>query len=158
MEFSRLFGNDSAGMADKFQITGPNVTVLQKGFNDIIYNSSDGINSYEQVTGGGGRRCSGQGDILAGTIAVFYHWAINAKDPNPAKVAAYAGVCLSVLPSYSVEIWKNSISIYHISGSYLVKKLNSHTFRTKGRSMCASDMIEKIHEVFEMYFEGKQKQ
>lgn len=131
VEFVRVFGNDSADLADKFEITGPNVTVLQKGFNDMIYSSSDGVNDYEQVSGGGGRRCSGQGDILAGTIAVFYHWAIKANDPNPAKVACYAG-------------------------SYFLKKLNSQTFRNKGRSMCATDMIDKIHETFEIYFENKQ--
>lgn len=132
VEFIRLFGNDGIGLAEKFKITGPNVTVLQKGFNDMIYSSTDGVNDYEQVSGGGGRRCSGQGDILAGTIAVFYYWAIKANDPNAAKVACYAG-------------------------SYFLKKLNPYTFRSKGRSMCASDMIDKIHETFELYFENKQK-
>lgn len=132
VEFERIFGKDEVDLDAKFKIVGPNLTVLKKGFSDLIYNS-DKINDYLQITGGGGRRCSGQGDILAGTIAVFYCWALQANDPEAAKVACYGA-------------------------SYFVKKLNPKTFLTKGRSMTASDMLENIHNTFEVYFENKQSQ
>lgn len=131
VEFERIFGTDDVGLDAKFKLVGPNFTVLKKGYSDIVYNS-DHPNDYLQITGGGGRRCSGQGDILAGTTAVFYFWALQAGDPEPAKVACYGA-------------------------SYFVKKLNPKTFETKGRSMVASDMIENIHTVFERYYENKGK-
>lgn len=132
VEFDRIFANDGDDMKAKFEIFGKNATVLKKGFNDTIYSSAGNSNDYEMVSGGGGRRCSGQGDILSGTVAVFYNWALAANDPDAAKVACYAA-------------------------SYFVKKLNMITFQQKGRSMIASDMIEKIHDAFERYFEGKQQ-
>lgn len=131
VEFERIFGKDGVDMDAKFKAIGENFTVLEKGYSDKVYNS-DKPHDYLQITGGGGRRCSGQGDILAGTTAIFYFWAMQAGDPEPAKVACYGA-------------------------SYLVKKLNPKTFKIKGRSMVASDMIENIHVVFEEYFEKKER-
>lgn len=130
VEFGRIFSDDGPDMAEKFKIFGPNVTVLKKGYSDMIYSSKDRANDFEQITGGGTRRCSGQGDILSGTVAVFYNWALAAEDPDAAKVASYGA-------------------------SYFVKKLNQFSFQTLGRSMVASDMLTNIHSVFERHFESK---
>lgn len=131
VEFDRIFGENGARLNEVCKIVGPNFTVLKKGFSDEIHSSDNPMDTL-QVTGGGGRRCGGQGDILSGVVAIFYFWATQVGDTEPAKVACYGG-------------------------SYFTKKLNPITFQTKGRSMVAGDMIENIHPVFERYFEKKDK-
>lgn len=130
IEFSRIFGDDKEGSDEKLCTIGTNVTVLKKGAADIIYSGADKLNTTLDVEGGSGRRCGGQGDVLSGSTAVFYWWALRAKDPEAAKVACYGA-------------------------SYLNKHLNSETFRLLGRSMTANDMIKNIHTVFDEHFEHK---
>jgi ATP-dependent NAD(P)H-hydrate dehydratase len=50
-----------------------NVTIVQKGEHDLIANGKDEILICKQE--GSNRRCGGQGDILAGTLGLFIHWA-----------------------------------------------------------------------------------
>ncbi|XP_039082610.1 ATP-dependent (S)-NAD(P)H-hydrate dehydratase isoform X3 [Hyaena hyaena] len=56
-----------------------NVTVVQKGERDVI---SDGEHVLECAHEGSGRRCGGQGDLLAGALGVLLHWALL---PGPKK-------------------------------------------------------------------------
>lgn len=128
VEFSRIFGKDDD--PKKFEEVGASVTILKKGFSDIVYSGTNKIGDSVNIQGGHGRRCGGQGDILSGCTAVFYAWAIAAMDPEPDKVAC-------------------------IGASHFVKKLNSATFALKGRSMTATDMIANIHGVFDELFEHK---
>lgn len=108
-----------------FNELGNGVTILKKHANDtILHQSTDEI----VVPGGSGRRCGGQGDILTGCTAAFYTWCIKANVPQASRIAAFAG-------------------------SYMVKRLNEHTFGIKGRSMVAGDMIENIGKVFNDHFE-----
>lgn len=132
VEFSRIFGdnNDANVLDGKFKEIGPSITILKKGASDIIYNTSEKSDDALQVTGGSGRRCGGQGDILTGCTAVFYAWAILAKDAEASKVACYGA-------------------------SYFLKQLNVATFRALGRSMTATDMIANIHTVFDQHLEHK---
>lgn len=155
IEFSRLFGNSLDKLDSTIEKLGQGVTVLEKvknlisesnefydwrwyfpfkifvtqGPNDQIYDTylNDKI---ECPSGGSGRRCGGQGDILGGVLSTFYFWAIDANEPTPATVACYAA-------------------------SVLAKACNQYAFQKKGRSMTASDMIEEIHNVFEDHFEYK---
>lgn len=126
-EFSRLFGD---AVEEHMKDLGRGITIIKKGFNDLIYNTTDGPEPFECPSGGSGRRCGGQGDLMSGVIATFYHWSLEKKHPNAAFVASYGG-------------------------SFLAKKCNEYAFSLKGRSMLASDMIEQIHRVFEDYFEIK---
>lgn len=126
-EFSRLFGET---VDEKIRDLGPDITIIEKGFQDRIYNSTNGAVSFECSSGGSGRRCGGQGDLMSGVIATFYHWGLEKKHPNAAFVAAYGG-------------------------SFLTKKCNEYGFALKGRSMITSDMIEQIHKVFDEFFENK---
>lgn len=126
-EFSRLFGES---VDEKMKDLGPDVTIIEKGFKDRIYNSTNGAVPYECPSGGSGRRCGGQGDLMSGAIATFYHWSLEKKHPNAAFIAAY-------------------------DGSFLTKKCNEYAFSSKGRSMVTSDMIEQIHNVFDQFFENK---
>ncbi|XP_063709562.1 ATP-dependent (S)-NAD(P)H-hydrate dehydratase [Culicoides brevitarsis] len=127
IEFSRLFGNSPNKLHSVIEKLGSGVTVLEKGPKDIIYDTTLN-NKFECAAGGSGRRCGGQGDLLAGVLSTFYFWAIDAKDPAPADVACFAA-------------------------SMLAKTCNELAFRKKGRSMTTSDMVEEIHNAFETHFE-----
>lgn len=125
VEFSRIFGE-----SEKLNEIGSTVTILKKGFADMIYSGEDKMSNIMNIEGGDGRRCGGQGDILSGCLAVFYAWAVKSADLEPAKIAC-------------------------VGASHFLKKLNSTTFKAKGRSMTATDMIEHIHPVFQEHFEHK---
>ncbi|XP_055624733.1 ATP-dependent (S)-NAD(P)H-hydrate dehydratase [Toxorhynchites rutilus septentrionalis] len=127
IEFTRLFGGERNPKAMHNEL-GEGVTVIEKGVNDRIYNTST-LESYECPAGGSGRRCGGQGDLLSGALATFYCWALASKqETSPALVAGFAAC-------------------------YLTKTCNSYAFKTKRRSMMCSDMIEQIHQVFQDHFE-----
>lgn len=118
------FGNVFGESVD-FGAIGGGVTILKKQANDtVLHQGADDI----VVPGGSGRRCGGQGDILTGCTAAFYTWCIKADMADASRIAAFAG-------------------------SFLVKRLNEHTFGLKGRSMVAGDMIENIGTVFAEHFE-----
>ncbi|KAH8272176.1 hypothetical protein KR018_005665 [Drosophila ironensis] len=128
MEFRRLFGEDPEESSERISILGEGVVVLEKGFNDKIHipQSSE---IHILPTGGSGRRCGGQGDILSGSLATFFYWTLQSKTENPAYVAACAS-------------------------SYFVKQLNTSAYQKFGRSLLASDMINEIPTVFMKNFEN----
>ncbi|XP_037024803.1 ATP-dependent (S)-NAD(P)H-hydrate dehydratase [Bradysia coprophila] len=126
-EFTRLFGDE---VDAKMKDLGRDITIVEKGFKDRIYNSTNGAVPYECPSGGSGRRCGGQGDLMSGAVATFYHWSLDAKHSNAAFLASYGG-------------------------GFLTKKCNEYAFALKGRSMTTSDMIEQIHRVFDEFFENK---
>lgn len=132
IEFQRLFGEEENEIEPNIKKLGNGITILEKGSSDIIYDSG----TYEKFvcpTGGSGRRCGGQGDLLSGSLATFYFWALQHEDPNPAKVACFAA-------------------------SQLTKNCNRSAFATKGRSTVTTDMITYIHPVFEKLFEVRRTQ
>lgn len=128
IEFQRLFGQDFAAAHEKMLRLGNGVVVLEKGAQDKIHipHTSE---LYSMPTGGSGRRCGGQGDLLSGSLATFFYWSLQSNKPNPAYLAACAS-------------------------SYFVKKLNLAAFQKLGRSMVASDMINEISSVFKREFEN----
>ncbi|XP_050080779.1 ATP-dependent (S)-NAD(P)H-hydrate dehydratase [Anopheles maculipalpis] len=130
IEFCRLFGKDRDQIMLSLGRLGAGVTVIEKGLNDRIYDSLT-LEKYECPQGGSGRRCGGQGDLLAGSLATFYYWALESKQEiSPAMVACFAA-------------------------STLTKTCNKYAFKLKGRSMTCSDMIDQIHPVFDDLFEHK---
>lgn len=128
VEFPRIFEQED--YANALNAIGPSVAVLKKGFADTIYSGANKVSDTITVQGGNGRRCGGQGDILAGSTAIFYAWAIKANDSEPEKTAC-------------------------VAASHFVKRLNTMAFGVKGRSMTATDMIQHIHTVFDVHFEQK---
>lgn len=130
IEFSRLFGSNRDQISMAMEKLGQGVTVLEKGLNDRIYDTF--LNKKTDCpNGGSSRRCGGQGDLLSGALATFYHWASeNRHEAKPATVACYAA-------------------------SLLAKNCNSYAFEKYGRSMTCTDMIEQIHLVFDEFFEKK---
>ncbi|XP_055371955.1 ATP-dependent (S)-NAD(P)H-hydrate dehydratase [Condylostylus longicornis] len=127
IEFSRLFGSERELIPNRIKLFGTGVTILEKGRNDRIYMPKTN-EKFELPPGGSGRRCGGQGDLLAGALATFYHWALESEEQNPELLAISAA-------------------------SYLIKQSNSYAFQKFGRSVLASDMIKEIHNVFDDYFE-----
>ncbi|KAH8364143.1 hypothetical protein KR084_002983 [Drosophila pseudotakahashii] len=132
MEFRRLFGEDIDEARKKMSLLGDGVVVLEKGSNDKIHFPQ--INEVHTLpTGGSGRRCGGQGDLLSGSLATFFYWSLQSNQTNPAFIAACAS-------------------------SYFVKRLNSAAFQKFGRSLLASDMVNEIPTIFQAEFENNDSQ
>ncbi|KAG7188949.1 hypothetical protein KM043_008548 [Ampulex compressa] len=144
MEFSRLAkavlekssppvpmpkGTDVKHLAEAL---GKNVVVLHKGAKDVIADGHKGTETVSCGLAGSGRRCGGQGDLLAGSLAVFWWWAIctgsNEYALSPSIAASYAA-------------------------SRLVRECNSSAYKIKQRGMLTSDMLEQIPAVFARVFE-----
>ncbi|XP_055703766.1 ATP-dependent (S)-NAD(P)H-hydrate dehydratase [Phlebotomus papatasi] len=128
VEYRRLFG-ETKSLNDLREIIGKEVTVLEKGLSDKIYDVTLTNQVYYVPPGGSARRCGGQGDLLSGALATFYCWALNCKqETNPALVACFAA-------------------------SILTKHCNEEAFREKGRGTLCCDMIEQIPKIFRKHFE-----
>lgn len=126
MELFRLIGDSDDKLQALAEKVGRNVIVMEKAMNDRIYDTEN-LLKIECPVGGSNRRCGGQGDLLAGAIATFYHWALNfsnkdnsgqpiANDGHPAILACYAA-------------------------SHLIKQCNKIAYEKHGRSMTSQDMI-----------------
>ncbi|KAH8245936.1 hypothetical protein KR032_001319 [Drosophila birchii] len=128
IEFQRLFGEDVNVTRQKILLLRDGIVILKKGLNDKIYvPQNDEI--HIMPSGGSGRRCGGQGDLLSGSLATFFYWSLQSNQTNPAYLAACAS-------------------------SYFIKQLNYATFQKFGRSTVASDMINEIYSVFRSDFES----
>jgi len=142
MEFSRLV---AAGLGKEVQpgaqpqvdlvqelarCLGP-LTVLHKGDPDTICSGSD-----VELVGWGGcpRRCGGQGDVLAGSLATFLHWAVSAGKEDD-RSASSASV---------VAAW---------GASRLVRACAQQAFRTHGRSVTTTDIISCLGQEFSRLYE-----
>ena len=129
-EFKRVLDSlTSHGLQESEQLNSlfekyGNITIVKKGNNDEIINSEN----YCCVSGGSVCRCGGQGDVLAGSVALFTYWADLAKVKEPSVLGAYTG-CL------------------------FTKTLSSAVFKEYGRSMVTGDFFSKIHKVFQDLFE-----
>ncbi|CAG9795080.1 unnamed protein product [Diatraea saccharalis] len=120
----------------EFNQQGSNIVILRKGCMDELYSSEIEV-QWKFNLGGSGRRCGGQGDLLSGSIATFLHWMlenINAIDIQKEHKNLTA------------------VSLSCFAASILIRKCNEKTYKIKGRSMLASDMIDHLHEAFEELF------
>jgi len=140
MEFSRLVKSilckdvlpsvqpDPKLVAQLAQALG-NVTVIHKGAQDIISNGQ-----FTEIcdTAGCPRRCGGQGDLLAGSLATFLHWALSSScpAPGPTLVAAW-GACR------------------------LARGCALQAYNQCGRSTTTSDLISQIHSEFSRLYENE---
>ncbi|XP_037945817.1 ATP-dependent (S)-NAD(P)H-hydrate dehydratase-like [Teleopsis dalmanni] len=128
IEFQRLFSNNDIEKKQKMSKLGRGVIVLEKGMVDKIHLPSTG-EIYTMPTGGSGRRCGGQGDLLCGSLAIFFHWCLESNQSNPGFLAAFAA-------------------------SYLVKQCNYKAYQKHRRGMLATDMLNEISGVFNEIFEN----
>ncbi|KAG5887141.1 hypothetical protein JTB14_024250 [Gonioctena quinquepunctata] len=129
MEFNRLVdrnvgdGTKLERSSDFLKNLGGDITLLCKDYEEEII----GNDTIVKVVGSGsGRRCGGQGDLLGGSLATFFSWAVmKGEDP---KVACY-------------------------SAAKLTRDCNARAFAKFGRSMTTTNMIDEIHGVFNDNFE-----
>lgn len=134
-EFARLVGQEHiAGTKvevskDLLNNVGQNVTIMCKDHIDEIINNG---RSFTGPGGGSGRRCGGQGDLLAGSLSIFLNWTLNLKKPEDFDYRP-------VLAAYAA--------------SKLTRLCNEEGFKKFGRSMTVTDMIHEIHPIFDMHFE-----
>jgi len=107
-----------------------NITVVHKGTQDII---SNGIYTEICDTPGCPRRCGGQGDLLAGSLATFLHWSLSSTTcpaPGPTMIAAW-GACR------------------------LARGCAAQAYNQCGRSTTTTDLINQIHSEFTRLYENE---
>ncbi|XP_071449843.1 ATP-dependent (S)-NAD(P)H-hydrate dehydratase [Hetaerina americana] len=134
MEFSRLASMFEVETVEELAKSFSG-TVLLKGKIDYIASPKGGV--IVCGTGGSGRRCGGQGDVLSGALGVFLNWACqwehsenSAPFGDPTLLAAY-GACR------------------------LVRECNMLSFQKNKRSTLTMDMLSEIHHSFAILFEGE---
>ncbi|VDP91060.1 unnamed protein product [Echinostoma caproni] len=105
------------------------VTVVLKGERDTI---SDGSTTVVCDVEGSPRRCGGQGDMLSGTAATFFHWfhqfPSSTTSSLPTPIAASLAACM------------------------LTRQCSRQAFVKHGRSMVTAQMIAELHPAFEQLF------
>ncbi|KAI9332537.1 Ribokinase-like protein [Obelidium mucronatum] len=126
------------------------VMVVCKGSEDII---SDGTNWVGVKESGSPRRCGGQGDILAGSIATFVSWTKGYKqglytsstsvDEKSVDVESMDGTVTSV----------GLVALACAAACVLVRKASRRAFDMKGRATSATAMIEYLGQVFSESFD-----
>ena len=96
--------------------------------------------------GGSPRRCGGQGDVLAGTLATFLAWASIAKrDAMPrddARRAKDSRVSLSAAEKVSAAA----------HAALVTRGAAGLAFEKKKRATTASDLVESLGDAFEARF------
>lgn len=117
---------------------GTNAVVVHKGASDVISTGSEGVAVVKCTTGGSGRRCGGQGDILSGGLGTFYCWA--AAEAARDRHEGVAGFPPQVVAAYAA--------------CRLTRECNQRAVAKKGRSALATDMLDEIHAVFDALFEN----
>jgi len=139
MEFSRLVkavldrdvapsSNPDPGLVAEVATALGHITILHKGLKDVI---SDGKDTVECGAAGSPRRCGGQGDLLAGALATFVHWALTLTSPPASLLLAAWGA------------------------SRLTRGCGEVSFGAVGRAVTTSDMVDAIHPVFSRLYEGE---
>lgn len=111
---------------------GKNIVIMCKGARDVIVDGHKGTEIVSCELAGSGRRCGGQGDLLCGSLAVFWWWAISAG-------ASESALSPSIIASYAA--------------SRLVRECNASAFKLHQRGMLTSDMLGQIQPVFNIIFE-----
>ncbi|XP_036894260.1 ATP-dependent (S)-NAD(P)H-hydrate dehydratase isoform X2 [Sturnira hondurensis] len=139
MEFIRLCeavlrdpvdGSDRRGAVLRLSQALGNVTVVQKGEQDVI---SDGKQVLECSLQGSNRRCGGQGDLLSGALGVLVHWALHA---GPEKTNGFSPLLVAAFGACS-----------------LTRQCNYQAFQRHGRSTTTTAMIAEIGPAFSKLFE-----
>lgn len=140
VEFSRLctavLGEDvkpapsaSAEKVRELAAAFGHVTILHKGATDV---ASNGRLTVCCAGGGSNRRCGGQGDLLAGSLAVLFHWATGFGD----RAAAAAPPEL--------------LAVY--AACRLTRECARLAYSQHGRSTTTSDLVRLIHQAFSFLF------
>ncbi|CAF2370639.1 unnamed protein product [Rotaria sp. Silwood2] len=127
------------------------VNVLMKGHLDTI---SSPHNQEPMQCGieGSPRRCGGQGDLLAGALAVSYYWAIRNRSkiehqPTNSEKSSVINENLN----YLSKLTPAQVAAY--GASALVRTASQTVFNQLGRSMISADILKEIGPTFNKIFE-----
>lgn len=118
-----------------------NVTIVQKGPQDIIANGVD--TPLISDTPGSNRRCGGQGDLLSGTIATFFAWTHAEK----------ANLFVRPPPNEADGIQWNPTIVASWAASRLIRQCSLKGFSQRGRSLVTADLIDLIGPTFHELYE-----
>jgi ATP-dependent NAD(P)H-hydrate dehydratase len=142
VEFSRLYsavlGRKSCNHLDEVSELSRalgNVTIVKKGREDVIANARQILVCKAE---GSSRRCGGQGDLLAGSMGTFSHWAHTQSDVKCNELTTYGA---TMCAAYAACL--------------LTRECAKHAFSLMQRSTTTSDLIASIHHVFSSYFEPR---
>ncbi|KAL0271482.1 UNVERIFIED_CONTAM: hypothetical protein PYX00_008563 [Menopon gallinae] len=170
IEYSRLCNELSLNPEEPAKVSEAlNAVLLRKGISDVICN---GINqnrlqlpadciTISCCKPGSVRRCGGQGDILAGCTAVFAAWFMIAvyEECVLRPSGLFNLIDIPQISQTDISHRKNVYSYrYHgfslacYAACCVTRYCSKITFERLGRSMTASDMLERIHEGFLYYF------
>ncbi|CAF3344451.1 unnamed protein product [Rotaria sp. Silwood1] len=121
------------------------VNIFMKGHFDTISspNNQEPIQSSIQ---GSPKRCSGQGDLLAGTLSVLYYWAIKNRD----KIEHQSSTS-EELSYHLSKVTPAQVAAY--AASTLIRIASRTAFNKFGRSMISADILKEIGPSFHKVFE-----
>jgi len=103
------------------------VTILLKGRYDLI---SDGEFTVQVEEEGSPRRCGGQGDVLAGALAVTSHWSFQSATQGE-------------FPDFPPQLWAGVLA------SAVTRRAAQSAFSLKKRSTTTPDIISELGAAFE---------
>jgi len=119
-----------------------NVTILQKGAQDIV---SNGERTEVVDIEGGLKRVGGQGDITSGTVGTFLAWGYNYQQVQ--NNSDEQGLKIKDIPLLAA-----------IGGSHITRVASRIAFGKYGRGVLTSNMLEEIGPAYEALFgEGGEK-
>ncbi|CAI5952538.1 unnamed protein product [Closterium sp. NIES-65] len=116
------------------------VTIVQKGAADGI---SDGNAVFECGLFGSPRRCGGQGDVLSGSIAVFFVWARKWQQRLQEEQQQGGGSSDAEMQQLVAEqLSDNPAVMAAFAGSLVVRRAAADAFAKHKRSMTTTNIIE----------------
>ena len=158
-----------------YMLNGP--VVVAKGEVDVVVTHSigdvedmpenaplEGLHEYSRSyvcdEMGSPRRCGGQGDVLAGTIATFLAWSTRSEAAECAIVSA--AMHLEDIPKTEGHLFKfmfapnvfasRASSLAAYAGCLVTRVAARAAFDKKRRSMLASDIIESLGDTMQRLF------
>ncbi|CAF0791523.1 unnamed protein product [Rotaria sp. Silwood1] len=118
------------------------VNVLMKGHLDTI-SSPNNQEPIQCGIEGSPRRCGGQGDLLAGALAVSYYWAIKSRDKFEYQASnSEKSSITNERPHYSLKLTPAQVAAY--AASTLVRTASQAVFNKLGRAMISADVLKEI--------------
>lgn len=123
-----------------------NVTIIQKGEEDIIVNALVSQTLRCSIKYGSPRRCGGQGDVLAGVVGLFSHWALMAA--HDGNIPQWS----SETSSSQQENEIRNLMLGAYASCLLLKKSAKSSFKTHRRGSTTPNIIDELPKTFQNMF------
>ncbi|ACO63890.1 hypothetical protein MICPUN_82051 [Micromonas commoda] len=132
------------------QLDGP--VVVAKGEVDIVGRRTSSFRRHLVCDEPGSpRRCGGQGDVLAGSIATFLAWATRSKEAERA-IARRIDVEGDHVEGDLIAAGDGPDVVAAYAGCLVTRVAARAAFERKRRSMLATDVIEELGETMQRLF------